>query len=216
VADPGASREAVVLLHGLWMTRVVMAPLGRHLAAASPHRQVRLFGYPSMRADLDQNIRALAEYVSQLDAEVVHLVGHSLGGVLIMHMLSRQAPAQSGRVVCLGSPLRGSSTGTRLKSLHGGNWLVGQTLDQVMGRPLPDWQGQREVGVIAGSLGVGLGRLIHHYQEPNDGTVRVSETRLSGITDHLVMGLSHSGLLLSARAAAQTDHFLSHGSFLHD
>jgi pimeloyl-ACP methyl ester carboxylesterase len=210
------NREAVVLLHGLWMTRGIMAPLGRRLAVASPERKIHLFGYPSMRADLGQNVGALASFVDGLDADVVHLVGHSLGGVVIMHLLNRQPPSHPGRVVCLGSPLRGSATGARMQELPGINQFVGRTLSQVLEQSLPDWSGDREVGVIAGALGVGLGQLLYHPNEPSDGTVCVSETRLPGISDHIVLGLSHTGLLLSPRAVTQVDYFLSHGQFLHD
>ena len=213
---PSSGREAVLLLHGLWMTRNVMVLLGRRLAAASPARQIHLFGYPSMRADLSHNTEALAGFISGLDADTVHLVGHSLGGVLILNMLNRHTPAQPGRVVCLGSPLRGSATGSRLQKLQGARVLVGDSLEQALAQPLPDWQGQREVGVIAGSRGVGLGRLLQRMDEPNDGTVAVSETRLPGISDHLVMDVSHTGLVLSRAVAVQTDFFLTRGRFLRD
>jgi pimeloyl-ACP methyl ester carboxylesterase len=213
---PSTGREAVVLLHGLWMPRNVMALLGRRLAAALPARQIHLFGYPSMRADLSQNIETLAGFIEGLGADTVHLVGHSLGGVLILNMLNRHVPAQPGRVVCLGSPLRGSATGSRLQNLRGARILVGDSLEQALEQPLPDWQGQREVGVIAGSRGVGLGRLLRRMDEPNDGTVAVSETRLPGISDHLEMDVSHTGLVLSRDVATQTDFFLSHGHFLRD
>ncbi|MCW8845910.1 MAG: alpha/beta hydrolase [Gammaproteobacteria bacterium] len=213
---PSSGREAVVLLHGLWMTRNVMALLGRRLAAASPARQTHLFGYPSMRAGMAQNMEALLTFIAGLDADTVHLVGHSLGGVLILNMLNRCAPPQPGRVVCLGSPLRGSATASRLQELPGARVLVGESLEQVLARPLPDWQGQREVGVIAGSRGMGLGRLLRRLDGPNDGTVSVSETCLPGISDHLVMDVSHTGLVLSREVAIQTDFFLHRGHFLRD
>ena len=41
----------------------------------------------------------------------------------------------------------------------------------------------------------------------------VAETRLPGITDHCVVAASHSGLLFSSEAAAQTVAFLRHGRF---
>ena len=115
--------------------------------------------------------------------------------------------------MCLGSPLVDSATGRRLQQLPAGKILVGQCLAQVLAQPLADWQGQRQIGVIAGSRNMGLGRLIRHTQEAGDGTVSVRETRLPGIADHLVLELSHSGLVLSREAAGQTDFFLSHGHF---
>ncbi len=208
------NREAVVLIHGLWMPSVVMARLGQHLARLSADRQVRLFGYPSLRADLDGNIQSLFDFVEAIDAETVHLVGHSLGGLLILKMLNSHPPSRVGRVVCLGSPLRGSSAGVRIQSLPGGKVVAGKSLVQALDEPLPDWQGQWPLGVIAGSMGVGLGRLVDQLEAPHDGTISVSETRLPGISDHLVLPLNHSGLVFSPEVARQTDYFLSHGCFL--
>ena len=210
------NREAVVLIHGLWMPSVVMARLGQHLARLSADRQVRLFGYPSLRADLDGNIQSLFDFVEAIDAETVHLVGHSLGGLLILKMLNSHPPSRVGRVVCLGSPLRGSSAGVRIQSLPGGKVVAGKSLVQALDEPLPDWQGQWPLGVIAGSMGVGLGRLVDQLEAPHDGTISVSETRLPGISDHLVLPLNHSGLVFSPEVARQTDYFLSHGRFQRD
>ncbi len=210
------NREAVVLIHGLWMPSVVMARLGQHLARLSADRQVRLFGYPSLRADLDGNIQSLFDFVEAIDAETVHLVGHSLGGLLILKMLNSHPPSRVGRVVCLGSPLRGSSAGVHIQSRPGGKVVAGKSLVQALDEPLPDWKGQWPLGVIAGSMGVGLGRLVDQLEAPHDGTISVSETRLPGISDHLVLPLNHSGLVFSPEVARQTDHFLSHGRFLRD
>jgi hypothetical protein len=69
------------------------------------------------------------------------------------------------------------------------------------------------VGVIAGTLAVGLGVVIENLPQPNDGTVAVDETRLPGIKDHLELPVSHTGLLVSATVASQTAYFLRHGAF---
>lgn len=210
------SREAVVLLHGLWMPSAVMAPLGKLLGRLSADRQIHLFGYPSLRSGLDENIRSLAGFIQTIDADTVHLVGHSLGGVLILKMLGSTVPENVGKVVCLGSPLRGSRAGGRMQELPGGKILAGKSLAQALEVSLADWTGAWPVGVIAGSRGVGLGRLVEQLDAPHDGTVSVSETRLPGISDHLVLPLNHSGLLLSPEVARQVDYFLSHGRFQRD
>ncbi|HZP89005.1 MAG TPA: hypothetical protein VFB54_19495, partial [Burkholderiales bacterium] len=70
-----------------------------------------------------------------------------------------------------------------------------------------------EVGVIAGTRRFGLGCVFVTLQGPNDGVVTVEETRLPGLTDHLVMPVTHSGMIVSARVARQVGVFLKTGRF---
>jgi hypothetical protein len=75
------------------------------------------------------------------------------------------------------------------------------------------WSGARDLGVIAGDLGVGLGKLLGPMDGPNDGTVLVDETRLPGAADELRLRSSHTGLLFSAEVARQAAAFLQTGRF---
>src|SRR5690606_19274887 len=75
------------------------------------------------------------------------------------------------------------------------------------------WSGRRDVGVIAGSMKLGLGRLFAHLETEHDGTVMVSETLLPGAKDHIVLAVTHTGMLFSAEVAEQAAHFLKHGAF---
>jgi hypothetical protein len=67
--------------------------------------------------------------------------------------------------------------------------------------------------VIAGTRSMGLGRFFAGFREPNDGTVAVRETRIEGATDHVELPVSHMGMMLSARVARHTAHFLRDGRF---
>jgi hypothetical protein len=60
---------------------------------------------------------------------------------------------------------------------------------------------------------MGTGQFFAHFDEDNDGTVAVSETRIPGLADHLVLPHSHIGMLYARDVAAQVAHFLSHGRF---
>ena len=79
--------------------------------------------------------------------------------------------------------------------------------------PLQSHDGVCEVGVIAGTIGIGLGRMVGRLEKPHDGVVTVKETELPGINDHLMLPVSHSGLLLSRRVVKQAAFFLGHGRF---
>lgn len=202
---------AVILVHGLWMTGLELMLLRRFLENAG--LRVSRFRYATVEGAFDENLERLHVFISGL-AEPAHIVGHSLGGVLSLHMLCRYPDAPVGRVVCLGSPLTDSVAGRSLARSRWSAWMLGKTLSEaVLREPLVHWSGPRDVGVIAGTRSAGLGRIVANLPGPNDGVVCVSETRLSGITDHIELPVSHTGLVLSREVAEQTDYFLRNGRF---
>lgn len=204
---------SVITVHGLWMRGASMAVLRRRLA---PHGfEVVDFTYPSVQGSLSANATALASFIDAVPGDTVHLVGHSLGGVLICALLENRIPQRIGRVVCLGSPLKGSRTAARLARWPGGRRLVGRCLADVHARGgFAAWRAGVEAGSIAGRIPLGVGRLLGPFPEPNDGTVAVAETQIAGLADHVVLPVSHVALLWSTAVAAQTEHFLLHGRFL--
>ncbi|HEX7519623.1 MAG TPA: alpha/beta fold hydrolase, partial [Candidatus Deferrimicrobium sp.] len=97
--------ETVVLVHGLWMTGKEMRVLGGRLEESG--FRVRYFRYRSWRGGLAQAADALREFVEATEGERVHLVGHSLGGVVIAKLLEEGPLSRPGRVAMLGSPMGG-------------------------------------------------------------------------------------------------------------
>ncbi len=212
------STRSVVLLHGIWMPAAELL-LFRYWLDGEHQFESRLFGYPSVAATLDENADRLHGYLEQEGLGDTHLVGHSLGGVVALRMLSRYPAAANGRVVCLGSPLSGSRAAQFLGNRKWGRAIIGRSLPQVvMDQPAGDWAiavaQRREIGIIAGTTPVGLGRILTRFDGPNDGTVAVSETMLDGARDHLCMPVNHTGMVLSKDDARQTAAFLAHGEFL--
>jgi len=203
---------SVVTVHGLWMRGGAMVALQRRLAPRD--FQFHFFSYRSITHSLADCTAALRKFVAEVPGDTVHLVGHSLGGVLICAMLEAQVPARIGRVVCLGSPLKGSRTAAQVLRWPGGQRLIGRCLADVNARGgLNACRAGVAVGSIAGRLPFGVGRLLGTFKEPNDGTVAVTETVIAGLTDHVVLPVSHVALLWSARVATQVEHFLDHGRF---
>jgi pimeloyl-ACP methyl ester carboxylesterase len=202
----------VIVLHGLWLPGSETWLLRRRLRAAG--FQPRLFHFHTVSAGLDDNAAALARFLAESPGERVDFVGHSLGGVVAVHMMERLEPQRAGRFVCLGSPLNGTRAGGRLARLPGGRRIVGRSvLDLNACGGLAPWPGRRDLGIIAGCVPFGFGRLLGWLPEPHDGTVAVDETRLAGATDHVVVGASHMTLVLSKRVADETVRFLRTGRF---
>src|ERR1700679_3100878 len=118
----------IVYVHGLWQ-RGAKAVLLRRRLARDLGADVRTFSYPSVAADATTHARALAEYLCAIRADTLHLVGHSLGGCVIVKLFGghSEAPARlpPGRIVLLGSPLRGSLTARNLARLPFGKKIMG-------------------------------------------------------------------------------------------
>ena len=172
-----------------------------------------VFHYPSMRTTLAEVAAALAAQLRNSTGPV-HVVGHSLGGLIALETFETEHDLPPGRVVLLGSPVQGSRAARAVA-----NWSVGpQLLGALAATALTtgqrrEWKWPREIGLIAGSRSAGMGRMFADLPEPNDGTVSVEETRLAGATEHQVLDVSHTGMLLSSRVAASAAAFLAHGRF---
>jgi pimeloyl-ACP methyl ester carboxylesterase len=206
------ARAPVVAVHGVWMRGASMRVLRRRLEAGG--FDVHTFSYPSVSADLAANASSLAAFIDTVPGDTVHVVAHSLGGVLVRAMLETAATPRLGRVVCLGSPFAGSRTAARVARLPGGARLIGRSLRDLLARGGFDaWRARSEVGIIAGRVPIGFGRLFGRFGEPNDGTVAIAETRLTDAHDHIVLPVAHMALLWSPEVARQVDHFLRQGKF---
>jgi pimeloyl-ACP methyl ester carboxylesterase len=156
----------------------------------------------------------LEDFVRELDAPAVHFVGHSLGGLVIHRFFERFPGQPSGAVVFLGTPCVGSRAAERAGRFAPIAHLMGQSVTQELVQPSERrWTAPQPLGIIAGSQPLGLGQLLADFQEENDGTVAVSETRMPGATDHIVLPVSHLTMLLSARVAHETGLFLTQGRF---
>jgi len=175
----------------------------------------RQFSYASVRRTLTDNAARLDAYVRRLNVPVVHFVGHSLGGLLIRQLLHAFPDQPPGRIVMLGTPQTGSEV-ARILSRHAlGKTLLGSSMVRGFSGDLPPWGAERDLGIIAGTLPVGTGRILARFREDNDGVVSLSETSMTNATDHIALHLSHTGLVLASEAARQTCMFLKNGHFEH-
>ncbi|WP_428605655.1 esterase/lipase family protein [Sedimenticola sp.] len=201
----------VLLVHGIWMTGIEMAWLGRRLSAAG--FQVDRFHYPTLTRTPAEGAERLQRFIQRRGYGCLHLVAHSLGGVVLLNLFDRYPDQPSGRVVLLGSPVQGSAVARRLAVRRWGRYLIGRSGERGLVEGAPPWRGKRELGVIAGIHGVGLGRLLGGVEGENDGTVMVSETVLPGSSDRRLRDTGHMGLLFSAAVANDVAGFLRSGRF---
>ena len=105
-------KTAAVFVHGLWLTGAEFTLLRRRLAASHGF-ECHSFSYRPSGGSMGTVIEKLARFVSRIDAERVHFVGHSLGGIVLHRYFEAASVCEPGRVVFLGSPTVGSSTAER-------------------------------------------------------------------------------------------------------
>lgn len=203
----GSPTSRVLVLHGIWNADAWVLPLARRLHAEGFDAHV--FGYPSVLGGPDVAIDKLAARLHRTGP--THLVGHSLGGLVALETLRRYPDLPVPRLVCLGSPLRGS---TVAQTLAGRGWggLLGRS-EALLEAGCAPWSGQTRVGMIAGDVPHGVGRLLGAVGADSDGTVALAETRLPGLADHVVLPLTHTGLAFSPQAARLVARFLHAGRF---
>jgi pimeloyl-ACP methyl ester carboxylesterase len=199
----------VVLAPGLWVPAAAMALLAVRLARAG--YAARLFAYRG-RSPYQANLERLACFARDALPGAAHFVGHSLGGVLIFDMLNANPDVAVGSTVLLGAPVRGSLAGRRLGRGAVGRWMMG-ACGPLWEERAARWRRAAPLGVVAGTLPLGLGRALGRLPGDNDGVVCVEETSVEGMTTRALVPLGHTMLIVSGRVAGLVQRFLGSGSF---
>jgi len=217
-------RDLVVLVHGLGRSSIVfwrMTPYLRHAGF-----DVETYDYPSTK----HNVAALTKMlIADLGrwadgGRKVHMVGHSMGGILIRGALLEPPPFDLGRIVMIGSPNKGAGVLNRMGHRPFTSWYFGPAAqdlavgsDYLAGLGVP----KGEIGVIAGTTRWHLLNPIAYVNKflapdvPNDGTVEVENTYLEGMTDFIALPANHTIMCQHPRVMHQVLAFLLDGGFDH-
>ena len=205
--------ETVVLVHGLYMVGMELMLLRGRLGRAG--YRTRQFVYRSLARGLDENAARLEDYLGALETERLHLVAHSLGGLVVLRMFQRGVDLPPGRVVFLGSPVRGSRSAMYLTEM-GLGWAVGRSGPGALAEiHEPVWTEPRDLGVIAGTHEFRFNVLLPKLASPHDGVVSMEETRIPGAKDFTTLHSNHTGMLFRRELAEQVEAFLRKGEFRH-
>ncbi|MFO7896341.1 MAG: alpha/beta fold hydrolase [Candidatus Cloacimonadales bacterium] len=206
--------ECVVLIHGLGDVKLSMLKLKNEIEAAgfATYNIGYPFGKKVEEVATDEFAAAIA---ACQEYDKIHLVTHSMGGLIARYYLSDNRLPAGSRIVMLSPPNQGSQVAdyfadSRLYNLFYG--AAGQDvstdsklLDKL--KPL-----KYEVGIIAGdrSFNPFFSDLL---PGADDGKVAVQSTKLAEMTDFMTISATHLMIKYHPEVARQTIHFLKNGKF---
>lgn len=202
------STQRVILLHGIWNQSFWLVPLARKLRAHGFEPEI--FAYDSILRGPQAAIPQLIERLQT--GGPAHLLGHSLGGLMALETLAHTQNLPVERVVCLGSPLRGSEAARTLSNRAWMRPMLGRSAS-LLTRGFVSCPDTHQVGMVAGIRPRGLGQIVARFKDQSDGTVLVSETHLPGLTDHCTVDCGHTELAFLEEPAARAAQFLRNGCF---
>jgi len=212
------AEECVVLLHGMARTERSMNKMALEL-----HKEGYFIvnqSYPSTTYKIE---RIAKDYLPKIikkchEKSPVHFVTHSLGGIVLRKYLSENQLETLGNVVMLGPPNKGSEVVDAFKNVPGFKFINGPAGMQLgtNKESVPNLLGAvtYPVGVIAGSATINP-ILSQVLPNPDDGKVSVESTKVNGMTDHIVVPVSHPFLMRNDDVIVQVKAFLGTRKFLH-
>ena len=208
------SGTAVIALHGILRSSKSWTEMQRVL---EPDGYTFInFDYPSTQRSISDFADQLHELIVSLDGiEQIHLIGHSMGGLVVRRWSQQYSDPRMKRLVMIGTPNSGAEIASMLqKNLlfqlilgPSGQQLVADPEEFISTLPLPTM----EFAVIAGARGTpdGFNPLI---PGDDDGVVTVQSARLPGAVDYLAVRGLHSFLPWNPEVMEATRTYLKTGA----
>ncbi len=214
--------ECVILLHGLGQKADSMKYIVNHLKVTGFKVQNMVYDSESKpiekHAEIVEDGIALCQYNG---ATTIHLVGHSLGAIIMRHYIATGTVSNIDKIVLLAPPNKGS----RIVNIFGSNKeramekygipfvQLGQG-KQYFVNQIPV-TGTENMGIIAGT---GKSTLKDYFfsiliKGLDDGIVSVASTRLPGVGHNIIVPFSHHDIIYSNKVHEQIAFFLQNGQF---
>nr|WP_108169997.1 cob(I)alamin adenolsyltransferase [Thaumasiovibrio occultus] len=183
----------IVVLHGLFMSGIVMTPLCHRIRQAG--YEVLNYSYNTTTPEPDKVFDEIDYYFG---GEPGVLIGHSMGGVMARHYLESRPNNNALAVITLGSPHQGAKIVEYLQQIGGLSDMVLKESCPFLEPQHAHWPHKARLYSLAGQLGLGLFPLLAMDNKvKSDGTVAVEETKIEGMWQHKLVKQSHNSMLLS-------------------
>ena len=171
------------------------------------------FSYDFLFNSPAENARDLHRRIGELGARRVNLVGHSLGGIVILHLLDQFPDLAVNKIVLVGSPVKGSYIARRMHANRVFRPLLGKSTEGGLLDGAPAFKSKRPLGIITGSGSMGIVAVLYSTGDDSDGVVKNSETLIENATDRICVPSSHSAMIFSSDCADYVANFLNLGRF---
>jgi pimeloyl-ACP methyl ester carboxylesterase len=213
-----SGREYVILLHGMARTKDSMSKLEKYLAQNG--YTVINAGYPSTSLPVgkiaDDYLAPMVNQCKENGAEKIHIVTHSLGGIVTRQYLQDHLLPDGSRIVMISPPNKGSELADVFRHWFVYKWLNGPAGQELGTEPesLPN-----SLNPVAGEIGVITGDCtwnpVYSWLIPgeDDGKVSVENAKLAEMTDFFVVPSSHSFIMRYPEVLHQVAFFLQNGMF---
>jgi len=173
--------------------------------------------FKSVEYCTDLFLEQMEELSLSLDREkMIHLVGHSTGGIVIRKALNDQVLKKDiGRCVLISSPNKGSQLADLAAEFSSGFVNLFRTLKSITTANIENLNLKTPTGIDIGAIAGNnsnllLGRLL---KEENDGRIRVSSVKIKDLKDFAVVPYGHKDIHYKKKTAELVSNFLQSGKF---
>ncbi len=222
LAPLDGKRHVVFLKHGIFRSAASLWKLER--ALRDHGYEVVNLSYPSTDGYIEDFSAAMevevADFLSTTprDTVKVHFVGHSMGGLVIHHYLTRKDAVTPDSCVFIATPHRGAVLTDARKDrflfqiFMGDKAALQLSPSSEFYKQLPEQLEGFDYGCIYGSTGAPEG-WNDDVPGDDDGTIGADEAQLPGAADSHRLRLGHTRISFNDQSIEQVLHFLKHGAF---
>lgn len=212
--------ECVVLVHGLWRSGWAMRSIATDLEEYGYHTVSN--SYPSTEMSIpdiaEQFVPPAIEECRQKGSTRIHIVSHSMGGIVARQYLQTHKLPDGSKVVMLSPPNQGSELSEKFGEDAWYQYFVG---------PAGASLSKKRHGIISGlhALHESVGVIAAYRNwslwpndwlpQPNDGTVSVESMKLPEMDDFILINSGHATMRFNSEIHAQIRSFLKNGLFDH-
>ncbi len=204
-------KDVIIFIHGLGRTKNSMSKAQKYFSDLG--YLTENINYPSRRlevAEITENFLApiIQKYKNLDSVNKIHIVSHSMGGIITRYYLQNNSLPNGSRIVMLAPPNKGSKIIDSFKK----NSVIETLMNNILGpagmslstdnNSIPNTINdnlQNEIGVIIGKF---------------DGKVSKESAKLKGMKDYLVVNRTHSFLMERKSVLVQIENFLKLGYFV--